>query len=203
MNRKVLFIGIAVMLLVAVGWWFLLFRPAGTDLEDARTELELVDSELINTQNQLARLRSIEADLPRLQSGIERLRAAVPDDVGLADFILAINEAALASGLEVRSIVPEIPRQGLSSGLGEINVGLNTSGGYYKVLDFLNRMSTMHRVITVESIGLAASREENPAAEPTLEVTIQARIYVNPVTALPGLGGGDDGSVEATEEEAS
>ena len=180
MNRKVLLIGVAAMFVCGLAWTFLLYRPAGTDLADAKIELESVNNELSQLDTQLGRLRSIEADLPRLQSGIETLRSAVPDDSSLAEFILSINEAAIAAGLDVSSIVPDQPRSG-TSGLLEINIGLNTAGGYYKILDFLNRMSALHRVITVENIGLTALRDDNPAQEPMLQLTMQARIYVNPV----------------------
>lgn len=201
MNRKVMLIGLGLVLVIGVAWMFLLYRPAGTELEDARTDLQLVQDELSQADVQLGRLRSIEADLPRLQSGIETLRAAVPDDIGLADFILSVNEAAVASGLDVRSIVPDQPRNGIESGLMEINIGLNTEGGYYKILDFLNRMSAMHRVITIENLGLTAFRGDNVALEPSLQVTMRARIYANPaaeagIAALPdntGTGGGTPG----------
>ncbi|MDG2111174.1 MAG: type 4a pilus biogenesis protein PilO, partial [Actinomycetota bacterium] len=156
-----------------------------------------IRDELSQADVQLGRLRSIEADLPRMQSGIETLRAAVPDDVGLADFILSVNEAAVEAGLEVQSIVPDQPRAGMNSGLTEINIGLNTEGGYYKILDFLNRMSAMHRVITIENLGLSAFRGDNPAQEPSLQVTMRARIYVNPAAAAAAAAPAGTGSADA------
>ncbi len=184
MNRKVLLIGIAVLFVFGLAWMFLLYRPAGDELNDARDELDQVTATLAQLDGDLARLRSIESDLPRLQSGIETLRSAVPDEADLADFILSVNEASLAAGLEVTSIAPDQPRIGTGTGLTEINVGLNTEGGYYRILDFLNRLAELHRVITIENVALTAIRDENPAQDPLLQVTLQARIYVNPA-AVP------------------
>jgi Tfp pilus assembly protein PilO len=197
MNRKVMVIGLGVVFVLGLAWMFLLYRPAGTELEDARNDLQAIRDELSQADVQLGRLRSIEADLPRMQSGIETLRAAVPDDVGLADFILSVNEAAVEAGLEVQSIVPDQPRAGMNSGLTEINIGLNTEGGYYKILDFLNRMSAMHRVITIENLGLSAFRGDNPAQEPSLQVTMRARIYVNPAAAAAAAAPAGTGSADA------
>jgi Tfp pilus assembly protein PilO len=179
-NRKALLVGVAALFVFAVAWMFLLYRPAGSDLSDARDDLRAAQDELSGLDLQLGRLRATEADLPRLQSGIETLRAAVPDDPGLADFILAVNEAALAAGLEVQAIVPDQPR--VTGALSEVNVGLNTEGGYYKVLDFLNRLAAMQRVITIENLSLSALRGDNPAQEPLLQVTMQTRIYSRPGT---------------------
>jgi len=203
MKRKVLLVGIAAMFAVVLAWFFLLSRPAGDDLNDARGELDQAQATLSQLDGDLARLRSIESDLPRLQSGIETLRSAVPDTADLADFILSANEAAVAAGLEVTSIAPDEPRIGDGSGLTEINVGLNTEGGYYRILDFLNRLAELHRVITVENISLTAIRnEENPAQDPSLHVRIQARIYVNPVAATQQTTAAASGDGSAPAESA-
>ena len=85
------------------------------------------------------------------------------------------------------------------AGLNEVDVGISTEGGYFKVLDFLNRVASLHRIVTGESIGITAIRDaDNPAREPTLRVTLLARIYMSPTGALAGAGG-DDSSAETAE----
>jgi type IV pilus assembly protein PilO len=186
-NRRMLFIGLAVLVVFGVAWTFLLWRPAGDELSEAEVERRSTEDRLVTLQAQHARLLAIQSDLPRLQSGIESLRAAVPDEAELAEFLLAVDEAGKSSGVVLNSIAPTEPRMDSVTGLMIVDVSIASSGGYYQMLDFLNRLQDMHRVLTVETLGLSAMRSsEDPTSVPGIQVLLDSRIYLTGLD--PSLG---------------
>lgn len=177
MNRKVLLIGVGVLAIAVVAWTLLLWRPAGTELDEAREVQIAAEDDQALQQSQFARLKAIETDVPRLQSGIETLRSAVPDDASLAEFLLALDEAGAASGVKVSSVSSQEPALDLLTGLHIVRVSVAASGGYYQVLDFLNRVQEMHRIMSVSSVAATANRGDDPFAAPSMELVIGAEIF--------------------------
>ncbi|MFT7646913.1 MAG: Tfp pilus assembly protein PilO [Candidatus Poriferisodalaceae bacterium] len=178
MNRKVLLIGIGALFVCVIAWMLLLWRPAGTELDGARVEQTTAENDQGLFRAQHARLKAIEADVPRLQSGIETLRSAVPDDPALAEFLLALNEAGAASGVHISSVTSQSPRIDEGLGLEVVKVSLASTGGYYQMLDFFNRLQDMHRIMAIESVGVNATRPpDDPSATPTMQIVIGANIY--------------------------
>ena len=187
MNRRMLFIGLAVLVVFGVAWTFLFWRPAGDELSEAQVERRVAEDRLVTLHAQHARLLSIESDLPRLQSGIESLRAGVPDEAELAEFLLAVDEAGKSSGVVINSIAPTEPRMDSVTGLVIVDVSIASSGGYYQMLDFLNRLQDMPRVLTVEALGLSALRSsEDPTSVPGLQVLLDSRIYLTGLDSILG-----------------
>jgi len=122
-----------------------------------------------------------------LQSGIESLRAGVPDEAELAEFLLAVDEAGKSSGVVINSIAPTEPRMDSVTGLVIVDVSIASSGGYYQMLDFLNRLQDMPRVLTVEALGLSALRSsEDPTSVPGLQVLLDSRIYLTGLDSILG-----------------
>lgn len=187
MNRRMIFIGLAILVVFGVAWTFLLWRPAGEELSGAEVERRSTEDRLVTLQAQHARLLAIQSDLPRLQSGIESLRAAVPDEAELAEFLLAVDEAGKSSGVVLNSIAPTEPRMDSVTGLIIVDVSIASAGGYYQMLDFLNRLQDMHRVLTVETLGLSAMRSsDDPTSVPGLQVSLDSRIFLTGLDASLG-----------------
>ena len=81
-SRNTLLIGVAVLFVFAMGWLFLLYRPTGADLSDARDELEVVRAAIARCVD--ARLQILEVKLAKAahsastqcQSNLRQLCAA-------------------------------------------------------------------------------------------------------------------------------
>ena len=212
MNRRLLIpLGIGVVLVLL--WFVALWGPQGSALSGARKRANDATQQGATLRDQLARLQQARRDQPIKQSQLETLRVAIPDDPNLAQFILDANDAASRAGIDFLSISPTPPSAqgqattpttaagGAAAGAAAataipIRTSLSISGGYFQVLDFVNRLNRLPRLVVVDSLNIGGG------ADPTrLQVSMQARIFTTsarPVAGAAGGGGGAPGSTTTT-----
>jgi Tfp pilus assembly protein PilO len=66
-----------------------------------------------------------------------------------------------------------------------INLQLSISGGYFQVVDFVNRLNGLSRLVVIDSLNLSTSGQATPGAT-GLNVAITGRMFVR--TAAPVAG---------------
>lgn len=187
MTRKIAFAALGACLALVVAWFAFLWGPQGAKLADAAEREDAAT--LTNAELELRRdrLAAADADAPALQAKVEALRVAVPDSPNLAQFILDANDAASASGVDFLSISPTPPAASSDPALPSVvNISISVDGGYFQVLDYLNRLDAMDRIVVVDTLGLSPTggEEGGPLG---LSVSVTARMFT---TAAPdGLAG--------------
>jgi len=93
-NRRGLAIAAGAALVVLLVWYFALWSPRNSELSKQRKRTDTAASQVQTLKTQLSRLQAAQRAEPVKRAKLERLRAAIPDDPGLAQFILDSNDAA-------------------------------------------------------------------------------------------------------------
>lgn len=205
-ERRPLLIGIAAALGVLVLWFFVLWSPQGSKLSDAKDREKVAESEQQELQVRIDRLQSLQQDEPQKRAQLENLRVAIPDEPNLAQFILDANTAANSSGINFLSISPSPPVAGTAAGPAPgsgatptttpatpapgtppavINLQLSVSGGYFQVVDFINRLNGLSRLVVIDTLSLAAGGQ-GTAGSTGLTVSISARMFLRAATPVAG-----------------
>lgn len=201
MNRRLLAIGAGAALIVIVLWYFLLWSPRSDDLEKAKDRKEVAQQQQDQLRSEIARLRAAQKDEPLLRAQLETLRTSIPDEPNLAQFILDTNDAAIRSGIDFISIAPAVPAASTVVGApapatpgapgtpvpagappADIKLSLQIKGGYFQVLDFLNRLDALPRLVVTDGLNISAEA----TASPRLTVAVTARMFVRAVPASFG-----------------
>lgn len=197
MNRKVLLISVGATVGLAVLWFLLLWTPQGGRLTDAHEREETAAATNSQLELRAARLAAAEQRRPELTADLEALRVAVPDAPDLAQFLLDADTASTAAGVDFISISPTPPAASTTAGVpSEIALSISVEGGYFQVLDFLNRLSSMPRIVVVDTLGLTASGEGSDAV---LTVAITARMFTTAAdVAAPVPGAAVDPAAPTT-----
>jgi Tfp pilus assembly protein PilO len=202
LNRRLLIpIGIGVAVLVL--WFVALWSPQGSALSSARKRASDAAAQRETLRDQLRRLQDSRRDQPLKQSQLETMRVAIPDDPNLAQFILDANDAASRAGIDFLSITPTPPSPAtgtttgttVASGAGApvpIRVGLTLTGGYFQVLDFVNRLDKLPRIVVVDNISLTATA--TAGATQGLQATLAARIFTTSASPVAGAATGGGGA---------
>jgi Tfp pilus assembly protein PilO len=199
-NRRVLGIGALATVLVLVLWYMLLWRSATDDVQAAKDRREAAEQQALQLQSEIQRLRSAQRNEPAQRARLELLKSGIPDDPNLAQFILDTNDAAVRSDIDFISVAPALPTAGTgtvgqaaattattattvatASLPAEIRVTLQVQGGYFQVLDFLNRLDQMPRIVVTDGLNVTADQSGRLAA------SVTARIFT---TAVPAAFGG-------------
>ena len=197
-NRRVIAIGAAAVALMLLLWYFFLWSPQGRRIDDARDRREAAEQLESELRSRLDRLQEQKRNEAATRSQIEILRVAIPDQPNLAQFILDANDAATRSGIDFLSVspTPPAPASGpvaVEGAPAEIRLALSITGGYFQVIDFVNQLNRLPRLVVIDSMNVNAGGE---AAQ--LSVQLAGRMFVSavpagataPATAAPGGAAG-------------
>ena len=220
MNRRALAIGAAAAVAVVALWYFVFWSPRSKALDQVRERRQAAQQQETQLRAEIARLRGAQAQEPAKRARLEALRTAIPDDPKLAQFILDTNEAATRAGIDFVSISPQLPAApgaaaggvttttaaptggGQATGAAtarpaEIRLSLQIRGGYFQVLDFMNRLDDLPRLVVNDSVNITSD------VNARLTVALTGRMFLRSVPAGftasgTGAGGAPAGTTPAT-----
>lgn len=154
MNRRALIFGAVGSILLLLLWYFLLWSPRQDEIKAAQARTEAAEAQSVKLQREIKSLQEAQRDEPLKQARRAQLQAAAPDDPALGQFILDVNAAANASGIDFMTISQTPPAPG-GAGLSVISLNFSIAGGYFQVLDFMNRLTDMPRVVVIDAVSLS------------------------------------------------
>ena len=216
--------------LVLIGWYLLLWSPTKDDLDAAKSRRQTAESRQEQLNQAIARLRSAQRNEPLRRAQLETLRTAIPDTPNLAQFILDTNDAAARAGIDFVSIAPTEPRATAAAATttttttaagattttaagtattaapagpapAEIGITMQVQGGYFQVLDFLNRLDRLPRLVVIDAINISGDQSAR------LTVALNARMFLRsipagfagaPATTTTTAAGGAGGTTTTT-----
>ena len=196
-GRRTFLIAGAATLAVLVLWYLALWSPRKAELSDARERRVAAEAQHQELASRVARLKASQKDEPIKRAQVEALRTTIPDEPNLAAFILDTNDAAAKAGIDWISVAPAEPvagsaavatvaqTDGDTAGVAnrvpaEIGLSLQVAGGYFQVLDFLNRLSDMPRLVVTDGLNISSDEQAK------LTVGLTGRMFVR--TVPPGFG---------------
>ena len=169
MNRRALLFGAIGSVVLILMWYFVLWSPRQSAIAEATQRADAAESQEASLRAEIQRLQAAQRDEPLKQARRAELQAAAPDDPALGQFILDVNAAANASGIDFMTISPTPPAPG--EGLSVINLSFSVAGGYFQVLDFMNRLTDLPRLVVIDSVNLT------PAEAGRLGASLGARMF--------------------------
>ena len=178
--------------------------------DDTKSQVSAAQQHKQELENTIRRLKELSRNAPQQEADLRALRAAVPDNPDLGEFILQANEIATASGVDWLSISPSPPVASTSSGPSStIALSIQINGGFFQLLDYLNRLEDLDRLVILDSVSISAgdtgsggsagstgstgssagsgSTSGSSSTDPTLSVTLTGRMYTN-AQAAPAAG---------------
>jgi Tfp pilus assembly protein PilO len=206
MRRSALFAIIGGAILIVLLWYFLFFAPTSSDLNDTRDEVATAERQQQELENSIRRLKELSANQTQQEADLRTLRAAIPPTPDLGEFILQANEIASASGIEWLSISPSPPVASTDASNSTIALSIQINGGFFQVLDYLNRMEDLDRLVIVDSTSMTGSEgggegesstggtgttfeSDSSGGAPTLSVTLTGRMFTGQAAPSTGSGG--------------
>lgn len=212
MNRRALLIGTAAAVAVIVLWYFVFWSPRSKSLDQAKERRQAAQQQETQLRAEITRLRGAQNQEPAKRARLEALRTAIPDDPKLAQFILDTNDAANRAGIDFISVAPQLPAApagaagaattpATPAGGGgatttnaagarpaEIKLSLQIKGGYFQVLDFLNRLDDLSRLVVNDSLTVTADQSAR------LTVGLTSRMFTRTVPAGYATSGSASGA---------
>jgi type IV pilus assembly protein PilO len=155
--RLWVFGGAAVVVLLAVGGWFLLIGPEYTNASDVHTQVDDTRTQLIALQRKIAGLEAEKARLPQFRAALRANQAALPSGSGVPDFLRQLQSSGEQTGVTVSGVSVAAPAQTVGvAGVWQLQMTLNAEGDPANLGQFLNRLQAIQpRAVLIQSVNLA------------------------------------------------
>lgn len=198
-DRNILILGILVLILLAVGYYLLLFSPLRQQYLDAfeeRTQREATRQQLEQT---VAELENVRRDAPNLERTVLELSKRLPEQDEIPTLVVQLQEIARGARVTQLTIEPGSPEAPPSGGdFSVVPLNMSFEGTYNEMQEFLLRLRNLARLVTVNEVTFAKVGEQEAGGgttvgggrEDSLTVTITAETYVQPAAAESTSGGG-------------
>ena len=188
-NRLILILGILFIVLLGVGYYFLLLGPKLAELEAADQERSDKEAQLADLQQQVNELEEVRANAPEVERQLLELSKRIPAQPEIPTLVVQIREIALASGvtqLLVQPGAPETPAEG--GDFSRIPITMTFEGTYEELQNFLLRARQLARLVTINSVtyepvdpeAAGAEAEAEAGVERLLQVEIESEVYFQP-----------------------
>jgi Tfp pilus assembly protein PilO len=167
-------LGLAIAVLIAVAFFFLLWQPLGDDIQEVRDETAALETRRSSLENEVAQLREIEANQVQIRAALARLEEYIPSGTAQSTAVRQFQLAADAAGVEIISVtfsppavVADAPPTGTpDTVLASIPVNMVLEGGYFQVVDFFRRVEIdTTRAVLLANVALEEAEDNFPALQ--------------------------------------
>ena len=145
-------------LVLALGW-YLFVSGYGAEIELQRQQLDALSRELGQGAELEQQLRDRSSRNRRLASKLASLEAALPEEATATSLLRQLQEAAVESGLKVKSI-RKMPAQEGETFSREPH-GLALAGAYHDLGGFCGKLAGLAPVVSLEDLRISAAGPED------------------------------------------
>ena len=151
----------AVVVLITVAAYFLLFQPAMSANGATAKQLASVKAENDQLRPYSAKLTDLEHQIENLKQQLDIQKRIVPDEKEADNFIRLVQSTASSAGIEIRSYAskPTVSKEFFVEAPFELNI----DGPYYGVLSFFDKMAKLERIINVSGLQMASIADSSKA----------------------------------------
>jgi Tfp pilus assembly protein PilO len=169
--------GLSAVLLLAVGWLFLI-GPKYDEAERIGVETVEAQQRITKLERRLADLRQQNADLPKYQEQLAVQRQALPSTAAISDLLRELQAAGDRTGVLVSGVAvgnaTAVASQGGTRVLS-LPINLTATGPVAKLNDFLHQLQQVQpRAVLIGGVNLTAT------VSTSASVSINLRAFVAP-----------------------
>lgn len=172
-NNQKIGVVVAIYVLVAVGYYFLLWVPQGETLTALQETHARLETERAETQAIADNLESFRLEVEELNEELNRALKALPNERNFDQLMSRMETLAKRIGLDVLLLEPR--PDVFKDFYAEVPFRLEVMGSYHEVALFFYRLGTMARIVNVQDIGMGQPETKN--GKVVLKTTAIATTY--------------------------
>jgi type IV pilus assembly protein PilO len=135
-----------------------------TTLDDNHTKESDLTRQVAELQVYERRNAEFKVEMAALEKQLETLKTIVPEDKEVDEFMRLLQEAAAASGVQIRSLAPQpvVPKDYHY----ELPFTISVDGPYFSIEDFFARLSRLSRIINVGDLSFSGLSDPGKSKYP-------------------------------------
>ena len=172
-TKQKMLIAAAACILPCVAFFFLAYSPKTSEITALETKKAGIAEEIRKVEKIASDLEKHKAEMAEVQRQFAEASMLLPDEKEIPSLLSIISGQATASGLDVLSFKPlaEKPQQFYA----EIPVDIGVQGSYHNVGIFLDKISKLPRIVSVNNIKMDSPKQMG--GEMILNSTFQLVTY--------------------------
>src|ERR687898_2471909 len=153
-DRNILILGILGIVIIVIGFYFLLLSPLLQNLNDQAEARDNKQAQLEEVQQKVNELEEVRRNSPEIERQLLELSKRIPTQPQIPTFVVQVQEIAGDSG--VTQLLVEPGDAAAPAGDGDyqvIPVTMQFNGTYDEMQDFLLRTRNLARLVTVTDLS--------------------------------------------------
>ena len=153
-------------------------------LDDNHTKESELNRQVSELQVYERRNAEFKVEMAALEKQLETLKTIVPEEKEVDEFIRLIQEAASASGVQIRSLATQavVPKEYHY----ELPFLVSVDGPFFSIEDFFSRLSRLSRIINVGDLTFSGLSDPSKAKYPVRPgTTVQGTCTVTTFFSKP------------------
>jgi Tfp pilus assembly protein PilO len=181
---KIAFVVVGVLGLL-LAWNSMILSPKGRQRAEVKAKIVRVRSEAATLRSEVTDLKAQVGRLEAAEAALERISRLIPADDGMADLIRVLDDVAAKSQVAWASLNPGSPTPGPNGTY--ISLGISLSGTFFQILDYLERLEEIDRLIVLDGVRLSPGGAAGGTQ--LLQVNLDGRVFVaGPLGGAPAAG---------------
>ncbi|WP_105317715.1 type 4a pilus biogenesis protein PilO [Thermus tenuipuniceus] len=171
-QREWALIAIALTVVVALLWYFLLIAPMRQETESVRQEINALIPERDKGRQAQRALPELRATIAELQAERQAFLRALPKEERLSQVLNEILTEAIRSGVTVRSFTRS-PTSAPVPEVRAVNLALSLEAPFPETYAYLRRLEGLSRFSSLSGLNLSVQGQEvNPLLSTSLTLTL-------------------------------
>ncbi|MDF1615726.1 type 4a pilus biogenesis protein PilO [Desulfurivibrio dismutans] len=162
---------------------FLVFIPKAGEMDQARDRIQNLESEIARLARVARELDRHREETREVELRLEELSLLLPEEKEIPLLLTSISNLGTNSGLDFMLFRPQSEvRQEFYA---EIPVSISVRGPYHNVGAFLDRISKLPRIVTVQDLNMTSPTRTGNRMYLTTNITLLTYRFIEPETAPP------------------
>ncbi len=156
-KNKIIIVIAAVLVPVAL-FYFLSYKPGMEEITTLKQQIASARADLLKAHKAAADLPRVEREVAETQRAFELAAVVLPKTSEIPDLLRNISDLGRAAGLDFLTFRPgvETPRDFYA----EIVVDIAVRGPFHNMGAFLDQVSKLDRIVTVNNIKMGSPKKE-------------------------------------------
>lgn len=148
---------VAVLLLVAGGYYLLSFQPKRQHVGELRASAQQLQRQLNNVRAVATNVGAFEQEVAGLERDLAKALKQLPDSKQFEDLLQDISTAGKQVGVQIKSIQrePEVPHDFYA----EVPFRIELEGGYHDLARFFERVGRLPRIVNIGRLEVKVGSE--------------------------------------------
>lgn len=174
-KKPLALVSIAVLLVVILVWFFVLFMPQSHKLSTLESQRTALQQNVLQDQIRLQTLRKESHHVGQIQAIDAKLKGYVPTTEGLYTYIQTISLAGNKAGITITSLQPGALVPASGTAYSAIPIAAQVKGTYDDLVEFLNDIYNLPRLTDINSISITGG---GPGTDRSTQLNVNLNLVI-------------------------